>query len=220
MSDPIVEALIRRDDPADAVASYYAYRGADASHLTVGTPSDGAVFVEAQGQLGPVGILRATRWTRAAEALALATPGSRYVMAPWRLRTVILGCGRATDPSRNRVFWMVDDARPVRLEVGFTRSVEDSVARIRRGDETVSICRCLWRSDRFAEVQVQTAEAYQRRGLARVALCALADHLARAGVTPIYVASKDNVASLALARSLSLIRTDEDEFAATVTFSK
>lgn len=219
MRDPVVEALIRQDEPADAVASYYAYSCADSSALTVGTPSDGAVFVEARGQLGPVGILRASRWTRAAEVLALATPGSRYVMAPWRLRTVILGCGRAAEPSRNRVFWMVAEPRLVRLEVGFTRAVEDSVARIRRGDETVSICRCLWRSDRFAEVQVQTAETYRRRGFARAALCALTDELTRAGVTPIYVASKDNVASLALARSLSLLRTDEDEFAATVTFS-
>lgn len=219
MNEDIVARLISRTWPGDAVASYYAHEHPDSRLVTVGEFGDGAVLVEAVGRLGPVALLRADGLERACEVLARATPGERYVMAPWGLRAALLGCGLVRDPSRNLVFWMGEAYEVGELPAGYACEVSDGRALIRHEEAVVSSCRCIWRSARFAEVQVETEAEHRQLGLARAAVSALGADLIRGGVTPLYVASAENEASRSLARSLGLIANIDDEFAATVLFS-
>jgi len=219
MNDEIVKRLISRIQPRDAVASYYAYSCQDSRIVTKGSSGDAAVFVEAQGRLGPVGLLRADGVRPAIEVLAHATPGERYLMAPWALRRAVLDGVLARDPSRNQVFWMAALPREMTLPAEFVCDVEGTGVRIRREGVDVASCVCIWQSPRFAEVQVSTVKGFRRRGLARVAVGTVGRELIQSGITPLYVTAADNAASVGLAGALDLEATAEDEFAATVAFS-
>jgi hypothetical protein len=219
MNDDVVARLISRTWPGDAVASYYAREHPDSRIIVVGEFGDAAVLVEATGRLGPVAVLRADGLERACEVLARATPGERYVMTPWRLRAALLGCGLVRDPSRNLVFWMGESFTLGSPPAGYTCALEDGQAAVRHDQTVVTTCRCIWRSSRFAEVQVETEAGHRRRGLARAAVSALGEELLRDGITPLYVTSAENEASRSLARSLALVANTDDEFAATVAFS-
>ncbi len=219
MSDDVVGGLISGAWPGDAVAWYYAREHPGSRIVTVGEADDAAVLVEAEGRLGPVALLRAHGLQRACEVLTRATPGERYLMAPWSLRVAVLGCAAVRDLSRNLVFWMGESFEVGPLPDGYSCAVADGQAIVRHEETIVTTCRCLWRSTRYAEIQVETEAEHRRRGLARAAATALGDALLRDGTTPLYVTSADNEASRALARSLALVANIDDEFAATVAFS-
>lgn len=218
MSDDFVRRLISRTWPGDAVASYYAREAPESRIVAVGEFGDAAVLVEAEGRLGPVALLRADGLERACEVLARATPGERYVMTPWRLRAALLSCGLVRDPSRNLVFWMGESFEAGTLPSGYSCELSDGQAFVRQEETVVTTCRCIWRSTRFAELQVETEAAHRRLGLAREAVSTLGAELIREGITPLYVTSADNEVSRSLARSLGLIANTDDEFAATVVF--
>lgn len=85
--------------------------------------------------------------------------------------------------------------------------------RLVAGGSVVSSATILWESDRFAEVGVSTAAAYRRRGYARVVVGTLILSVLDRGLTPLYIADKRNLPSLALAASLGLAPTGHEEYA-------
>jgi GNAT superfamily N-acetyltransferase len=59
--------------------------------------------------------------------------------------------------------------------------------------------------DRVADLGVDTAEAYRRRGFAKTAVSAVVEHIARGGGEAFYTCRPDNHASIATARSVGFV---------------
>lgn len=74
----------------------------------------------------------------------------------------------------------------------------------------VSTCQSSRENDRSGEAWVQTAEAYRRRGFARMVTAAWGAHLLAQGITPYYSHVLDNLASQAVAHSLGLMAYVQD----------
>jgi RimJ/RimL family protein N-acetyltransferase len=68
-----------------------------------------------------------------------------------------------------------------------------------------------WQSPRFAEIAVNTAPHYRRRGWGRSVVVRLAEELLAGGRTPLYVVAEDNEASIALAESAGFTDTGARE---------
>ena len=78
------------------------------------------------------------------------------------------------------------------------------VAVVEDGD-AVSVCFCSRRSDAAAEAGLETAEAFQGRGLGKQVTAAWALAVRASGRVPLYSASWANGASLGVARKLGLV---------------
>jgi L-amino acid N-acyltransferase YncA len=208
-----IERLISRTDPADAVAAYYAWCHAGSAVHIRRRGADVGVLVEAASELGALGLLRATSPVVVPDLIAAIRPGRRYLMAPWSLADAVRKTVKIDEPERNAVFWVDRDT--------FVSSGESLSAIRREGTSVVAMddnavvarCRPLWRSEGFAELAVSTDMAFRRRGLARQVMSAMIERLLAEGVTPLHVASDDNVASLRLAAGLGFQRCPADEFA-------
>lgn len=78
------------------------------------------------------------------------------------------------------------------------------------GGRAVCVCWCARREGGLAEAGVETLAAQRRRGHARAAVGVWARALRAEGCEPLYSTSWDNRASLAVARSLGMLRYGED----------
>jgi ribosomal protein S18 acetylase RimI-like enzyme len=68
-----------------------------------------------------------------------------------------------------------------------------------------------WQSPHFAEIAVNTAPHYRRRGWGRAVVVGLAQEVLAGGRTPLYVVTDDNQASIALAESAGFTDTGARE---------
>ena len=69
----------------------------------------------------------------------------------------------------------------------------------------VSLAHTSARSERYADIGVDTLEAFRRRGFARAAAALVAERIRQEGQTPVWSTGDHNVASLALARQLGFV---------------
>jgi RimJ/RimL family protein N-acetyltransferase len=214
MADPsseFVRRLISTERPEDAVASYYAFACPGSEIHAVREEEETALIVTAKSRFGPVGIFRATSSALGAPLLKHLPAERTYVMAPWSLADALSHA--VEGPERNRVHWL-DASRVSEIEPrdGHLRVLDEHVSVI--VDENVAAdCSLLWRSPWFAELEVATKPEFRGRGLARSAVSAMAARLVSQGITPVYVASVGNTASLRVAQALAFTACKEDEFA-------
>ncbi|MHC4931458.1 MAG: GNAT family N-acetyltransferase [Planctomycetota bacterium] len=210
-SSEIARRLISTERPEDAVASHYAFACPGSEFHAVRDGDETALLVTARSRLGPVGVFRASTPTLVAPLLEHLPSGRPYITAPWSLAEAISMVVKERE--RNRVYWLQAD----RVE-----EVEPRCGRLRVGDECVSVivdgdvaakCSLLWRSTRFAELEVATRPEFRGQGLARSVVSAMAARLISRDTTPIYVASVANAASLRVAEALAFTACKEDEFA-------
>lgn len=66
-----------------------------------------------------------------------------------------------------------------------------------------------WRTERWFDISIDTAPAYRRRGLARLAVSALVRHELADGLQPVWGAMASNGASQCLAESLGFVHVDQ-----------
>jgi len=78
--------------------------------------------------------------------------------------------------------------------------------------EIAAKCWTLWRSPEFAELGVATKERFRRHGLARAVLSTMIAGLLEQNLTPLYVVTVTNAASIHLVESLGFRKCEADEF--------
>ena len=61
-------------------------------------------------------------------------------------------------------------------------------------------------TETYADISIDTLAEFRRRGIARAVVCRLIDEVVRLGKVPVWGATEDNTASLALAASLGFTR--------------
>ena len=76
------------------------------------------------------------------------------------------------------------------------------------GGVPVSFGYAAFETESWWDVSVDTVPAARRRGHARAVACFLVDHYRRRGKAPVWGATTDNVASLALARRIGFVGVD------------
>jgi RimJ/RimL family protein N-acetyltransferase len=79
-------------------------------------------------------------------------------------------------------------------------------------DEVVASAGLNWQSPRFAEISVNTRRQHRRRGWGRSVVAALVQQVLDSGRTPIYVVSEDNEASIRLAEGVGFVDTGAREW--------
>jgi GNAT superfamily N-acetyltransferase len=211
--EQVVESLISRRDPADAVAAYYAWWHAGTRIHVRRKGKDVGVVLEASSEYGPVAVLRASDPSIVPPLLDSLPSGRRYLMAPWALADAARRAARFEEIERNRVFRL--DRRDLGTAAAVNASLryEDAAVVAVVDDEVAASCRILWRSSAFAELAVATKPEFRRRGLARAVLAALSFELLEENVTPLHVATVTNTVSIRLAESAGFTRCAGDEFA-------
>jgi len=210
-SSEVFHRLISTERPEDAVASHYAFACPERQVHVVEEKEAAALLVTATSRFGPVGLFRAASLALVAPLLEHLPAERTYVMAPWSLADALSSA--VEEPERNRIHW---------LDASRISEVEPRHGHLRVGEERVSVivdgavaadCSLLWRSPWFAELEVATRPEFRGQGLARSVVSAMAARLLSQGVTPVYVASVGNAASLRVAEALAFTACKEDEFA-------
>ena len=84
---------------------------------------------------------------------------------------------------------------------------------IRSHGEVIAESGVNWRSPRFAELYVWTAEEARGRGWAKAVVSACASWAIRAGVQPLYIVAAGNEPSISLAKAVGFVDTGGREFA-------
>jgi ribosomal protein S18 acetylase RimI-like enzyme len=79
-------------------------------------------------------------------------------------------------------------------------------------NEVVASAGLNWQSPRFAEISVNTRPQHRRRGWGRSVVAAMVQHVLSTGRTPIYVVSEDNEASIGLAEAVGFVDTSTREW--------
>jgi len=172
----------------------------------------------------PLVVLRASRPELVPDLIVRALPHGlkHYVITQPSYRSaldaVLSGVGDQMEtvvwrpgPTTRRMAAALPGAGEARLETYAENGQPGQ--RLVAGGSVVSSATILWESDRFAEVGVSTAATYRRRGYARVVVGALLLSVLDRGLTPLYIADKRNLPSLALAASLGLAPTGHEEYA-------
>jgi hypothetical protein len=105
----------------------------------------------------------------------------------------------------------VDEALLSTLPPELVKEAERAlIASVRRvGGVAVSMCATSSMTETLWDVGIDTLEPYRRQGHARTCYLALASHLARLGLQPVWGAYDDNLASLDMAASLGFEPVDE-----------
>jgi L-amino acid N-acyltransferase YncA len=67
-------------------------------------------------------------------------------------------------------------------------------------------------TETLADISIETLEGYRRRGIGRAVVARLIDEVIRLGKVPVWGATEDNTASLALAASLGFTRAAGELF--------
>jgi GNAT superfamily N-acetyltransferase len=222
----LIAPLLRRRDPADALAVYYALHHSELrTKLTVHRDKRGAAdgFV-AVCQTGydlfqPLAVMRA-------QTIEIAAWLLRAALAPTRLYNIVfppvLGPAIVAHlDARAAAVHIILEARradfqPV-LNVLVTSSRgPDGGTRfaIRAADgAVVAESGANWRTSEFAEVFVRVEPAARGRGLGRSVVSACTAHLLESALRPLYIVDENNAESAAIAQSLGYADTGARESA-------
>lgn len=226
-----IRHLLRQDDPADAMASYYAYHHPDAKTSLFITPESGAV---ADGYIAVsrtgIDLFRPLVTMRLPTDRTPGLPGQqkavdmiRRVLEPGR--PVILNIPDRYLPLIQAIF-TVQSQELLRLYILDRQRFEPIInVLVVRSDgpnnlprflinsnqggesEVVASAALNWQSPNFAELAVNTRPQHRRQGWGRSVVAAMAQYLLDTHRTPLYVASDENEPSIQLAESVGFVDT-------------
>ncbi|HRF47013.1 MAG TPA: GNAT family N-acetyltransferase [Anaerolineales bacterium] len=221
-----VQALVRQDDPADALAVYYALY-APANTRAVFTAVDAAgvpdgFLVRARTALDlfrPIVAFRA-RTERAAESLiALGVPAARPVilavpahLGPWAYKYL-----QTSDAEVHRIYRLdAADHHPLVNVLATTGRDPNGGPRceIRSGDQLGAVAGVNWQTSHFAEVYVYTDPAVRGRGWGKSVVSTVAGLVLATGRIPLYVVAENNDYSIRLAEAVGFHDTGGREILA------
>ena len=226
----VVRHLLDERDPADGMASYYAFYYPEQRtelHLFPREGKRARGFLQASRTgidlFRPLVTLRLPPGDPegAADMVydALAPGSSVFIHAPVEYRP-LLSAFFAIDSEQRLVLYRLDRQRfdrEVNVLVAQSATPDGMVRfviRPTRGEDAGEIGAAAsvnWQTATFAEVSVYTNPAHRQRGWGRSVVAALADYLLQQGLTPLYAATDDNLASQELARSVGFINTGADK---------
>lgn len=231
-----IRHLLREQDPADAMAAYYALHHPDNKTTLATWPEYAAEKPDKRAEgyvaLSRTGIdlfrplvtmrLPTDRDPSATQAaadllhLAFADGQAAIMNVPARYQPIIDALFDIQSEQYLKLY--VLDARnfkPV-INVLVVRSETPSglprftIRSSRDGrDETMAAAALNWRSPRFGEIGVNTLSQYRRQGWGRSVVSALSNDLIESGRTPLYVVAEENEASIHLAESIGFVDTGE-----------
>lgn len=221
-----IRHLLNQHDPADAMATYYAFHHADGKTHLVTSPAEGdraqgyvAVsrtgydlfrpFLTMRLPLADFGLCR--------ELMATALPAETAVIAQipashFPLMQALFHIESAQEmalyqlPTRE----LADGRFQPEISLMVTRTLHANGLpgfniRNQAGDP-VAAAAMNWQSPYFAELSINTKPGYRRQGWGRSVLAAMVEHVLENGRLPLYVAAEDNDASIALARKVGFVR--------------
>ncbi|MFO7662235.1 MAG: GNAT family N-acetyltransferase [Chloroflexota bacterium] len=226
-----IRRLLRQDDPADAMAAYYAFYHPEAKTTLVVSPegasrADGFVTLSRTG----IDLFRPLVTMRLPIESDPELPGQQASTALLR---------RALDPGRpvilniparylfliraifdiqseeNLLNYALDPLRfePI-INILVTRTEGPNglprfiIRSAQSGEEEVVAAASInWQSPTFAEIGVNTRPQFRRQGWGRSVVAAMAQYLLDSGRTPLYVVSEENQPSIQLAESVGFVDT-------------
>jgi len=219
MSEPgedrrTVLSLVRQDDPADALATYYAlYAPAHTRSLSTAFAEDGApegFLVRARTGLDlfrPIVTFRARTERAAQRLITQGIPPARPVilavpmpLGPWAYRYL-----HTSNAEVHRIYRLEHaDHQPLINVLATTGHDPQGGPRceIRVGDRLGAVAGVNWQTAHFAEVYVYTDPAVRGRGWGKSVVSTVAGQVLAAGLTPLYVVAENNDYSVRLAEAV------------------
>ena len=226
-----IRLLLREQEPADAMAAYYAFHHPDDKTTLIlppaageGIRADGYVALSRTGidLFRPLVTLRLPTDRNpnaaqdAADLLRLALGSGQPVIlsAPVRYLPLLQAFFDIQSEEYLRLYAL--DARrfePI-VNVLVTRSTGPgnlprfAIRSSQSGEEEVVASATLnWQSPAFGEIAVSTRPQHRRPGWGRSVAAALSQYLIDSGRTPLYVVAEENAASMQLAESVGFTDT-------------
>ena len=226
-----IRLLLREQEPADAMAAYYAFHHPDDKTTLIlppaageGIRADGYVALSRTGidLFRPLVTLRLPTDRNpnaaqdAADLLRLALGSGQPVIlsAPVRYLPLLQAFFDIQSEEYLRLYAL--DARrfePI-VNVLVTRSTGPgnlprfAIRSSQSGEEAVVASATLnWQSPVFGEIAVSTRPQHRRQGWGRSVVAALSQYLIDSGRTPLYVVAEENAASMQLAESVGFTDT-------------
>lgn len=220
-----VRLLLNLAAPADALPVYYALyhdpsRTRLYAHENPAGRVDGFVAVCQTGQrlFQPTVVLRTPDADAAVDLLRQALVPGRpyYLVTTTDLQEPVTEVVDIEQPEVNHIYRL--DLSRFQFSINVMVVAEQGPSGwprfvIRSQDEVASEAGVNWYSPHFAEVFVRTIPAARRRGWGRAALTACTMWVIRSGSQPLYVASRENGPSIALAEAVGYVDTGAREFA-------
>lgn len=219
-----IRHILRPDDPADALVSYYAQwhdprRTTLTLHRNAQDKVDGFVVVSQTGAdlFRPLVTLRAPDRQTVGELLSAALTRNRpyQVIVPLELASAIrqfIEMGQATT---NRIY-RLDASRFQPVINVLVQQVEGADGsprfQIESRGQVVAMSGTNWRSPTYAEVYVYVHPTGRGRGWGRSVVSACTTQVRDSGLKPLYMVAKENDASVRLAETLGYVDTGAREF--------
>ncbi len=220
-----IRHLLRENEPADAMAAYYALHHPDDKSTLVVPPATDGQRPTGYVALSRTGIdlfrplvtmrLPTDRDPNAQQAaadllrLALGSGQPAIVSAPVRYLPLLRALFDVQSEEQLRLY-VLDPRRfePI-VNVLVTRSTGPgglprfTIRTSQTGQEEVAADATLnWQSPHFGEIAVNTRPQFRRQGWGRSVVAALSQYLLDSGRTPLYVVTEENAASIQLAESV------------------
>lgn len=188
-----------------------------------GSPSGGLVIAPDNSVAGVIGSPSPSLVDRAVSSLAedadllVFSEGLAVVTSvlpgatPQRAVIHRLASSLPTDPVEDVSVGEVDAALLASLPDELAEEVDGAIlAAVRRVDGVgVAVCGAWWPTETLWDVGVDTLPGHRRRGHARACFTALARHMQRRGLSPVWGALADNFGSLRMAASLGFVPDGE-----------
>lgn len=216
----LLRPLLAQTDPADAMSAYYALtydpmRVQLTLSLTLAGQADGFVAVCQTGRdlFVPLVVVRAPQGAVDSLLRRALQPGRPYrVVTKPALQDAVQDTMSLGQQQINLIY-VLDPAsyRPV-INVMVQPGQDPFRFEIRTAGRVVAAAGVNWQASRLAEMYVYTDTSYQNRGWGRAVSAACVKALLEAHLIPLYTASRDNVASQRLARSLGFRDSEAREF--------
>lgn len=221
-----IRHLLDEQDPADALAAYYALYHPDHKSALILYPEEAA---RAEGYMAVsrtgIDLFRPLITLRLPPGDPEAAADLIYRGPPVGT-AVLINCPEAYYPLM-QAFFTVQTAQPLRLyaldpnrfePIVNVLVVEAESANewprfiIRQpspagGGEVVASAGLNWQSPNFAEIAVRTSTSHRRQGWGRSVVAAMVRHLLENGRTPLYVVAEDNEPSIRLAERMGFTDT-------------
>jgi RimJ/RimL family protein N-acetyltransferase len=226
-----IRRLLRSDEPADAMAAYYAFHHPDAKTTLVITPETGpkATGYVALSRTGidlfrPLATMRLPIDSNpglpgqeaAADLLRRAfDPGLPVILSiPFRYQPIIEALFTIQAEEQLRLYVLEPRQFEPIINVLVTRAdgpnglPRFSIRSAQNGEEEVVASASLnWQSPSYGEIGVNTRPQYRRQGWGRSVVAAMVQFLLDSGRIPLYVVSEENQASIQLAESVGFVDT-------------
>jgi ribosomal protein S18 acetylase RimI-like enzyme len=226
-----IRHLLNENNPADAMAAYFALYHPDAKTQLFLYPPDArtATGYLARSKTGidlfrPLITLRLPPQDFAGSAALVAqalAPGAGIILSAPVIYQPLLRALFDVHKEERLCIYALDPNRfqpEINVLVTRTTSVNELPrfiieSRGERGmNEVVASAGLNWQSSHFAEISVNTRPQHRRRGWGRSVVAALVQHVLSTGRIPIYVVSEDNEASIGLAEGVGFVDTGAREW--------